>query len=156
MPPPMAHPEWNDLLDPETTRKLHTHYRTLARRLHPDLNPHQSEAAAERWHRVNSAYDLRDLDELKAIEILTREADSVPIPESMESLQTLLEKLRQQLDRLLQALASRRKAWPFDQLATLDDRAATAARQLDLDERIRTAEALRDERKHWLNLLLHH
>jgi hypothetical protein len=53
-------------------------------------------------------------------------------------------------------LASRRKTWPFDQLDTLDDEAATAARQAELDERIRSLNALRDERKHWLNQLLQH
>ena len=144
------------LLDPETTRALRNLYRTLARRLHPDINPGQSTASAELWHRVNAAYDLRDLDELKAIEILTRDSDTLPAPESMESLHVLVEKLRHQLDRLLHTLASRRKEWPFDQLETLDDDAATAARQMELDERIRIAEALRDERKQWLNQLLQH
>lgn len=146
----------DDLLDPATTRELRNLYRALARRLHPDINPGQSAASAELWHRVNTAYDLRDLDELKALEILTRDADTAPAPESMESLRALVEKLRLQLDRLLHTLAARRKAWPFDQLATLDSETSTTARQEELDARIRTAEALRDERKLWLNQLLQH
>jgi hypothetical protein len=146
----------DDLLDPAAARELRNLYRTLARRLHPDLNPDQSAADAELWHRVNIAYDLRDLDELKALEILSRESDSSPAPDSMEALRALLEKLRLQLDRLLFKLADRRKAWPFDQLEILDDEAATATRQSELDTRIRSAAALRDERKQWLNQLLHH
>lgn len=146
----------DNLLDPETTHELRKLYRILARRLHPDINPDQSAAAAELWHRVNGAYDLRDIDELKALEIVTREEDSAPAPDSIETLRTLLEKLRQQLDRLLITMATRKNAWPFDQLETLDDETDTAARQAELDERIRTAEALRDERKLWLNQLLHH
>lgn len=33
----------------------------LARRLHPDLNPSQSPAAAELWHCVTPAYEAQDL-----------------------------------------------------------------------------------------------
>jgi hypothetical protein len=146
----------DDLLDPATTRELSKLYRTLARRLHPDINPGQSASSAELWHRVNAAYDRRELDELKALEILTRDSDTLPAPESMDSLRTLVEKLRLQLDRLLHTLASRRKEWPFDQLETLDDQTAITARQAELDERIHSANALRDQRKHWLNQLLHH
>jgi hypothetical protein len=146
----------DDLLDPAAVREMRNLYRTLARRLHPDLNPDQSTTEAELWHRVNFAYDLRDLEELKALEILSRESDHSPTPDSIESLRALLEKLRFQLDRLLLKLAARRKEWPFDQLETLDDNSATAARQAELDERIHSANALRDERKQWLNQLLQH
>jgi len=146
----------DNLLDPETARELRKLYRTLARRLHPDINPGQTAAAAELWHRVNAAYNLRELDELKALEILTRGAQPASTPDSMETLRRMLDKLREQLDRLLAALASRRKAWPFDQIETLDDDTATAARQAELGERIRAAMTLRDERKLWLNQLLHH
>ena len=144
------------LLDPETTRALRDRFRILARRLHPDLNPTQSHADAELWHRVTAAYEAQDLAELNALEILTRDADSVPPPESMDTLRFMLQKLRSQLDHLLVTLANRRKTWPFDQLLVLDDPAATGARQAELDSRIATAEALRDERKHWLNQLLDH
>lgn len=144
------------LLDPETVRALRTHFRLLARRLHPDLNPSQSPAEAELWHRVTTAYDIQDLEELKALELLTRESGTGPLPDSMESLRALLEKLRSQLDHLLTTLASRRRAWPFDQLPVLEDSAATAVRQAELDTRIATAESLRDERKLWLNQILGH
>lgn len=144
----------DQLLDPETSRALRAHFRTLARRLHPDLNPCQSPADAELWHRVTAAYEFRDLDELKALELLTRETGTVPLPDSIESLRNLLEKLRSQLDHLLTTLASRRRAWPFDQLPILDDSVATVARQAEIDTRIATAESLRDERKLWLNQLL--
>lgn len=144
------------LLEPEKARALRDRFRVLARRLHPDLNPSQSPAAAELWHRVTSAYEARDLAELDALEILTRDADSALTPDSLAGLYKLLEKLRTQLDQLLITLASRRKIWPFDQLPMLDDSSATAAQQAELDSRIAAAESLRDERKQWLNQLLDH
>ena len=127
-----------------------------ARRLHPDLNPSQPPTDAELWHRVTVAYDRRDFDELAALEILTRNSDSAPIPDSMGTLCETLQKLRDQLDRLLISLAKRRQEWPFDQLPVLDDPIATATRQAELGVRVITTEATRDERKPWLNQLLDH
>lgn len=144
------------VLDPEKTRKLRERYRMLARRLHPDLNPEQSPAQAELWHRVTAAYAAQDLDELDALEILTRDADSTPVPDSMEALRATLKKLRDQLDVLLVRFGKHRKEWPFDQLPLLEDPAAVAARQAELDERIAAVEVVRDERKQWLNKLLDH
>jgi hypothetical protein len=145
-----------EMLDPRVVRKLRERFRTLARRLHPDLNPSQSPAQAELWHRVTAAYEARDLDELDAMEILTRDEDATPVPDSMDDLHYILEKLRGQLDVFLVRYSKHRKEWPFDQLPILDDPAAMAARQSELDERIVTTETVRDERKHWLNQLLDH
>jgi len=146
----------NNLVDPKTVQALRERFRILARRLHPDLNPSQSQAEAELWHRVTAAYEAIDIEELNALEILTRDAGSDPVPDSLETLRAMLKKLRDQLDHLLISLAARRDEWPFDQLPTLDDTAATAARQAELDARIVSAEAAHDERKHWLNQLLDH
>ena len=148
--------ETSQFLEPAAARKLRDLFRVLARRLHPDLNPSQPPADAELWHRVTSAYDHRDFDELAALEILTRNTDSAPIPDSMETLRETLRKLRDQLDRLLISLAKRRQEWPLDQLPLLDDPAATATRQAELDTRITATEDTRDERKRWLNQLLDH
>jgi len=148
--------ENSQFLDPAAARKLRYLFRVLARRLHPDLNPSQPPTDSELWHRVTAAYDLRDFDELAALEILTRNVDSAPIPDSMGTLRETLQKLRDQLDRFLISLAKRRQQWPFDQLPVLDDPAATAARQAELDARIITTEATRNDRKQWLNQLLDH
>lgn len=144
------------LLDPEKAKSLRDRFRVLARRLHPDLNPAQSPAQAELWHRVSAAYEAQNLDELDALEILTRDAASIPVPDSMEDLRVALEKLRARLDQLLIRCAVRRKEWPFDQLPVLDDPAATAARQDELVARIDAAAAMREERKQWLDQILGH
>jgi len=148
--------ETSEFLDPRIVRKLRERFRMLARRLHPDLNPSQSPAQAELWHRVTAAYEAQDLDELDALEILTRDVDFSPVPDSMDDLRDTLGKLRGQLDVFLVRYSKHRKQWPFDQLPILNDPAAMAARQSELDERIVTTETVRDERKHWLNQLLDH
>ncbi|MCX6880224.1 MAG: hypothetical protein NTW21_41435 [Verrucomicrobia bacterium] len=72
----------------------------------------------------------------------------------MGTLRGTLQKLRDQLDHFLISLAKLHQQWPFDQLPVLDDPTATAARQAELDARIITTEATRNERKQWLNQLL--
>ena len=73
------------VMDPQAASALRKQFLILARRLHPDLNPGQSPAHAELWHRVIAAYDVSGIDELDAVEIITRDVDSVAVPDSMES-----------------------------------------------------------------------
>ncbi len=148
--------ETTEFLDAATSRKLRSLFRVLARRLHPDLNPLQSQVHAELWHRVTAAYDHRDFDELDALEILSRDTDATPVPDSMGALRGTLQKLRDQLDRFLISMAKLHQQWPFDQLVVLNDTAATTARQAELNARIITQETTRDQRKQWLNQLLDH
>lgn len=144
------------LLDPATSLALRKTFRILVRRLHPDLHPDRTPAQAELWHRVTAAYEVRDMDELSALEILTREVGDVLPPDSLEALRETVSSLRPRLDRLLLNLAETRRQWPFDQVPLLDDSKATASEQTALDVRIAAATALRDERKQWLGLLLDH
>ena len=144
------------LLDAKIARSLRACFRVLARRLHPDLHPAQPAADAELWHRVLAAYKAQDVDELEALELVTRAAMEPDPVDSMEALRESLLRFRTQLDRLLVTHAARRKEWPFDQLPLLDNPTALAARQAELDERIATTGALRNERSHWLNQLLDH
>lgn len=144
------------VLDAETTRRLRRCFRVLARRLHPDLHPEQSEADSELWHRVLAAYEAQDVDELEALELVTGDSQESEQTDSLDALRESLSRFRAQLDRLLAAHAARRKEWPFDQLPLLKDPDAVAARQTELDERITATQALRDERSQWLNQLLAH
>jgi hypothetical protein len=144
------------VLDAKTTRRLRNCFRVLARRLHPDLHPDQSDADSELWHRVLAAYEAQDLDQLDALELVTRDSKEPEQTDSMDALLESVSRLKAQFDRLLASHAERRKEWPFDQLPLLDDTAAVTARQSELDERITVTQALRDERSHWLNQLLAH
>lgn len=144
------------LLDREQAWLRQDRLGVLIRRLHPALHPGQSRAAGGLWQRVIAAFKARDLVELDAVEMLSRDVDGLPAPDSLESLAGLIPPLCEQIAQLVRHLAGSRQAWPFDHLSVLDDPAATVARQMDLDDRITAATTLRDERRHWLNLLLDH
>jgi hypothetical protein len=145
------------LIDPGTTERIRKVFRILVRRLHPDLHPEQATRDAELWHRVLAAYEANDLDELDALEVLTRKEEMPSVNPSGNAVDVLRDEIssrRAQLDRLLNRMADMRKRWPFDQIALLDDKEATKSKQTELDQRIEVATALRDERRAWLDGLL--
>lgn len=142
------------LMDPELCQAMKEKFRTLVRRLHPDLHPGQSDADAALWHRVAAAYENSDWEELTALEIITSDATPFTSRDSIQSLREHVAKLRAQLDQLLLTLEARGREWPFDQIPLLEDPEATSARQSELDARITATTLLRDQRKQWLSALL--
>lgn len=146
------------LVDPAKATDLRRLYRTLVRRLHPDLNPDLPPARQELWHRTLKANDHCDLDELAALELLTREDDGADDPppdvDSLEAFEQEVGSLRRRHDELLAKLNAQRSQWPFDQMPLLADADAVAARQAELDQRIAAADALRAERRQWLDQLI--
>lgn len=142
------------LLDPQTTRALRDQFRVLARRLHPDLHPQQTDAQEELWHRVMAAYHAQDLSELDAIEVITRDAPQENLAVNMESLTESLQRMEAKWQTLLENLSKRRKSWPHDQLPLLDDPAALSIKQKELDDRIDACTVIRDQRRAHLNQIL--
>ena len=142
------------LLDAETARVLRDRFRVLARRLHPDLHPQQTPAEEELWHRVTAAYEQQNLEELDAIEVITREQSQEDLPRSVDAMSESVRRLEMKLQTLLTNLSHRRKSWPLDQLALLDSPEATAEKQKELEERMAALTLLRDQRRSYLDQLL--
>ena len=59
-------------LSPADTQKMKNLYRTLVKRLHPDLNASQPEEAAALFQMVMHAYEAGQLEVLQALEVSTR------------------------------------------------------------------------------------
>ena len=55
------------LIPPEEVVKLRETFRVLCKRLHPDLNPNQTEAEKDLFIKVKAAYDLQRLSDLQQI-----------------------------------------------------------------------------------------
>jgi hypothetical protein len=102
---------------PETDGRLKVLYRTLARRLHPDLNGELDQKRKELWYQVQDAYDAKDIEKLETLsamsEIFDDNSKSV---ESIWSLKNLFEELLEGLGHLQRQINRCKKdvAWGFE------------------------------------------
>jgi len=93
------------LLSDEDDHELKKLYYGLVKKLHPDLNPELTEDQKRLWLRVQEAYELGDLAELRALAVL---ADRTVLPfstaSSLERLTKEQNTLEQHIQRLLKEI----------------------------------------------------
>lgn len=63
------------LISEEETQKLKEVFRVLCKRLHPDLNPNQTEEEKDLFIKVKAAYDLHQLSDLQNILLYLNDAN---------------------------------------------------------------------------------
>lgn len=132
--PPMAQPRPQPGRESDRIKEL---YRTLVRRLHPDMGGTHSAHERDLWQQVQDAYKTRDLEWLEAIhgrlEVLHRGGASLPIQilrRMTDDLLSALHGLRSQLSK-----HRRHAAWKFhDRTAALAK--FEARRRGDLEDQI--------------------
>jgi hypothetical protein len=123
------------------TRELQTLYRRLARLLHPDLNPGQTERERNIWLRVADAYRDGALEELRALGLLL---DGDPAADEgggahaplLDSLRRRRDELRAHVERALAQMARVKSEPPYTLRRKLGDEQWLAARAADLREKI--------------------
>jgi hypothetical protein len=147
----MAH-----LLTDEESKELKKLYYSLAKQLHPDVQPNLSEDQRRLWLRVQLAYEHSDLEELKALALLAKDYSSdVSTPHPMDALRRDREVLRGQIAALLQRIESCQAQPPFTLAARLEDVSWLLLRRQELDEAIKQNDARRMALEEQLGVLLH-
>lgn len=99
------------LISEEDTIKLKEIFRVLCKRLHPDLNPNQSEDEKDLFIKVKAAYDLQKLTDLQNILLYLNDSDKekltlVSTNEKIERIKYLEENigaLKEKIDQLKQS-----------------------------------------------------
>lgn len=120
------------LLTQEETRELRTLYRTLARRLHPDVAGPQDDGARALWARVVEAWKNADLTEMRALALLTPEAEPALSGASAESAKASLQAACR---AVIAEIAAARAEFPFTLADSLDDPSWVAARISEIEAR---------------------
>jgi hypothetical protein len=123
------------------TRELQTLYRRLAKRLHPDLNPRQTERERDLWLQVADAYRDGALEELRALSLLLDagppSADEGEAQTSvLDTLHRRRDELRAYIERALARLAHIKTTSPYTLRQTLKDGPWLTARAAELREKI--------------------
>lgn len=133
--------ELTPCLSASETRELQTLYRRLAKRLHPDLNPRQTERERNLWLQVADAYRDGALEELRTLNLLvgdesTAETGDDPNSSVLDALRRRRDELRAHIERALAQLAHIKLNAPYTLQEKLNDVAGLAARAAELREQI--------------------
>lgn len=115
----------SQMVPEEVTLKLRELFRLLCKKLHPDLNPDQSEERKDLFIKVKAAYDLLDLTELQKILLYLDEAGSekiVSVPgeekkRRIEQLKSNIATLKAKIDQLIESFPFNLKQLIFDEMA---------------------------------------
>lgn len=113
----------SSLISAGESQKLKELFRLLCKRLHPDLNPTQTEEEKDLFIRVKAAYDQQRLDELQTILLYLNSSDdkkSIPISisdklEQIKHLESQIDSLKLKIDQLLQTFPFTMKELIFNE-----------------------------------------
>lgn len=118
----------------EELKKL---YRSAVRTLHPDLHPDTTEREQRLLQRAIDAYKFGDLTAMRRV---CEAADALNQPEEqtcLAAVQSEVKRLRSSIRSLISELEERKKAYPFNLRAYLEDPKQADARRSALAEKIR-------------------
>ena len=129
------------LISEEETQKLKEVFRLLCKRLHPDLNPNQTEEKKDLFIKVKAAYDLQRLSDLQEILLYLDDSNKEKLNlisgdekvERIKHLENQVSSLKLKIDQLKQS-------FPFSIEELIYDEDYIVRKQEELRIQIKTAE----------------
>jgi len=129
------------LIPEEETQKLKEIFRVLCKRLHPDLNPNQTEEEKDLFIKVKAAYDLQRLSDLQNILLYLDDSDKEKLilissdekVERIKHLENQVISLKEKIDQLKQS-------FPFNIEELILDEDYIVQKQEELRIQIKTSE----------------
>ncbi|HAG16164.1 MAG TPA: hypothetical protein DCG69_06515 [Bacteroidales bacterium] len=130
------------LMTEEETAKLKEIFRLLCKRLHPDLNPNQSEEQKDLFVKVKAAYELKRLEELQYILLYLDDSniEKLIFIHSNEKLERIRQ-LENNITVLNEKIVQLEKSFPFNIKAFLFDEAKIQEKQTEIKTQISHFEA---------------
>jgi DnaJ-class molecular chaperone len=137
-----AVPEPEDVDDGPVDTRVKELYRTLVRRLHPDLRADGVASVSALWHEVQEAYAASDVARMEILLALSQiESDHMSEETTLSQMRSLFADLVRSLRALEKSLqeAEGEDAWNFARSGAGDDLRLRVQRQLKSDLASRTA-----------------
>jgi hypothetical protein len=145
----------SNLLTEEDTLKLREIFRVLCKRLHPDLNPNQSETEKDLFIKVKAAYDLQKLSELQSILLyLDNLNTSSPVDMSVNEKEEQIAFLKKNIATLKDKIEKLKQSFPFNIESLIKDDEQISLKQAALSNQIKEVEAGIVKNKKLLKLML--
>jgi hypothetical protein len=118
--PPVSPSETHDRQKPSASReeaRIKEVYRTLVRRLHPDLRADGDATVSAKWHEVQEAYEARNLDRLETLLAVTEMESGASGRASLSQIRGALADFNRALRAIQRSLREAKgdPAWGFTQ-----------------------------------------
>jgi len=129
------------LIPEEEAAKLKEVFRVLCKKLHPDLNPNQTEEEKDLFVRVKSAYDLNQLGELQKILLYFENSKKEKVPSvSIDEKRKQIRHLEENIASLKSKIEQLKQSFPFTIEELIFDEEYILQRQNEIKTQIKTSE----------------
>jgi len=129
------------LISEEEAAKLKEVFRVLCKKLHPDLNPNQTEDDKDLFVRVKSAYDLNQLAELQKILLYLENSKNEKLPKvSIDEKREQIKFLEENMARLKSKIEQLKQSFPFSIEELIFNDEFISERQAEIRTQIKTSE----------------
>lgn len=135
----------------EETEELRDLYRLIAKALHPDLHPEQTQKERDMFLKAVSAYRIGDIFVLRQIALALTEESIVDIPET--DLPRLIEKAQETVNSFKHRIEQMDSVFPFIYRDNLTNTDWIKEQQVEITERIATARKQLEQTKNYLMML---
>ena len=129
------------LISEEDTQKLKEIFRVLCKRLHPDLNPRQTEEEKDLFIKVKAAYDLHRLTDLQNIQLyLDDSGKENKVLLARDEKKERINYLENNITALKDKIANLEKSFPFNVKELIFNEERILQKQEELGDQIKTFE----------------
>jgi regulator of replication initiation timing len=139
-----AKARFSSLVPAEDENEIRVVFRTLCRKLNPEINPDQSDEAKSFWPSVYSSYAGSDLFHLKALLLMSDDyPDSYDLPSDVGAMRESRTTLKEKIGRMRAQLQNAKSHPAFEWMALLQDGEQLAIEQNRLRDEIARMKAQR-------------
>ena len=126
----------SSLRTPEDSVELQSTYRTLVKKLHPDVNSNQTEKSKLLWNRTMHAYSLGDLEELRAIKLLIDDLKDKMTVDPGSSIDDRIKSINKKIFFLLEYIKKIKSEFPFTIAQDIEDKNWVANKNYEIFKKI--------------------
>ena len=127
----------SSLLSEEEAKKLKEIFYVLCRRLHPDVNPGQTQEQKDLFIKVKAAYDLQNLQELQTILLYLDEGGNADLlSHSSDEKRRRIEQLEKNIAEIKDKINKLEQTFPFNVRTILFDEGHLMKRRQEIQDEI--------------------
>jgi len=143
------------LISEEETKKLKEIFRVLCKKLHPDLNPNQTENERDLFVKVKAAYELQRLGDLQNILLYLDESCKENLTSVLKhDKEERIKHLENQVKNLRDKIEKLKQSFPFNIRELIFDDDYIRQKQEELRIQIKTAEEEADKYLNFIKIMI--